>query len=74
MDDTGTGLAVSRGKYNPETNSIEMSGSIYDPIAKKDVEYKIVSTSVDENFHKMEMFSIIPEGTEFKTFLMEYAG
>jgi hypothetical protein len=51
-----------------------MSGSIYDPIAKKDVEYKIVSTSVDENFHKMEMFSIIPEGTEFKTFLMEYAG
>ncbi len=72
VDNMSTGIAMSKGKYNEETNSIEMTGSMYDPMTKKDVDYRIVSSFIDENSHKMEMYSKTPDGTEYKSFVMEY--
>lgn len=67
IDNMGTGIATSKGKYNEETKQLVLNGSMVDPVTKKEKVTKEVITYIDENNQKMEMFEIKKDGSEFKT-------
>ena len=73
IDNMGTGMYVSHGTANENGDVITLQGSMDDPMSgRKDVPTRSVSTTVDENTHKMEMFATGPDGTEFKTMEVVY--
>lgn len=73
FDDMGTGIYISRGTANDKGDVLTFQGKMDDPMTgQKDVPTRSVSTMVDENTHKMEMFSTGPDGTEFKTMEVVY--
>jgi len=68
MDDMGTGMYMSRGQANDKGDIITYKGTMDDPMTdQKDIPTRSVSTRVDKDTHKLEMFAIGPDGTEFKT-------
>ena len=66
IDNMGTGMIVSRGKFDKATNSITFKGTSVDPVTGKNKDIKEVITYIDENTQKMEMFDVDSEGKEFK--------
>ncbi|AWM12454.1 hypothetical protein DI487_00215 [Flavobacterium sediminis] len=67
IDNMGTGLMVTRGKYDETTKQLTMFGTMVDPISKKEKKVKEVVTYIDDNNQKMEMFEVSDDGKEFKT-------
>lgn len=67
IDNMGTGMMMTKGKYDEATKKLTLNGSMVDPVTKKEKTVKEVITYVDENNQKMEMFEIKKDGTEFKT-------
>ncbi len=63
----GTGLMVTRGKYDEAAKQLTMFGTMVDPVSKKEKKVKEVITYIDENNQKMEMFEVSDDGKEFKT-------
>ncbi len=73
LDDMGTGIYVSRGPASEDGNVITCTGTMDDPMSgQKDIPTRSVSTTVDKDTHKMEMFATGPDGTEFKTMEVIY--
>ncbi len=70
IDNMGTGLAVMRGKYNEDSKSTSMTGSMVDPMTGKEKQMRQVYTFVDDNTRKMEMFETGKNGNEIKTMEM----
>lgn len=71
IDNMGTGIATANGKYNEETKSIEMKGTMVDPMAGGEVEYRQVLKMIDDDNHLFEMY-MMADGNEFKSFVMTY--
>ncbi|MEZ4853362.1 DUF1579 domain-containing protein [Flavobacterium sp.] len=67
IDNMGTGLMVMRGTYDENSKAITLTGSMMDPVTKKEKNQKEVLTYIDENTQKMEMYDVNADGTEFKT-------
>ncbi|WP_415501416.1 DUF1579 domain-containing protein [Aequorivita lipolytica] len=67
IDNMGTGLSVARGKYNEESKSSTMNGSMIDPMTGKEKQTRQIYTIVDDNTRKMEMFETGADGKENKT-------
>lgn len=67
VDNMGTGIMVLRGTYDETSKTLTLSGSMMDPVTKKDKKQKEVLTFIDEDTQKMEMFDVKDDGTEFKT-------
>lgn len=67
IDNMGTGLAVMRGKYNEDSKTTSMTGSMVDPMTGKEKQMRQVYTFVDENTRKIEMFETGANGSERKT-------
>ena len=67
IDNMGTGLMMTKGKYDEATKKLTLNGSMVDPVTKKEKTVKEVITYIDDNNQKMEMFEIKKDGTEFKT-------
>lgn len=70
IDNMGTGVAVSKGKYDKENNTITFIGSFVDPMAGKEVEFKQVLKFVDDNTQMFEMYMLGGEA-EFKMMEMK---
>lgn len=66
IDNMGTGMMTSRGKYNESTKSIEYFGEMADPVTAKNTKYREVYTIVDAKTRKMEMYDT-KNGTEYKS-------
>ncbi|EJG00923.1 DUF1579 domain-containing protein [Flavobacterium sp. F52] len=66
IDNMGTGMMTSRGKYNESTKSIEYFGEMADPVTAKNIKYREVYTIVDAKTRKMEMYDT-KNGTEYKS-------
>lgn len=66
IDNMGTGMLVSRGKYDEASKSITFSGNMVDPVTGKEKKVKEVITYIDDKNQKMEMFEVNSDGTEFK--------
>ncbi|WP_337864474.1 DUF1579 domain-containing protein [Ignavibacterium sp.] len=71
IDNMGTGVAISTGKYDEATKSIIYNGKMYDPVSGKDTDYKSISRKISDNEMKFEMFSNY-EGKEFKVMEISY--
>jgi len=71
IDNMGTGVAISTGKYDEATKSIIYHGKMYDPVAGKDTDYKSVSRMISDNEMIFEMFSNY-DGKEIKMMEINY--
>ena len=71
VDNLGTGMMMSKGKYNEETNMVEMEGTYVDPMTGKEEPFRQTMQVVDDNNHVMEMFMNY-EGKEFKTMHIDF--
>ncbi|MFH0733142.1 MAG: DUF1579 domain-containing protein [bacterium] len=66
IDNMGTGIMTSAGKYDAESKSIIYYGLMVDPIEKKEVKIKEIVKNIDNDTQFFELF-IDAKGTEFKT-------
>lgn len=67
IDNMGTGLMVTRGKYDEASKTLTLNGTMVDPVSKKEEKVKEVLTYIDDNNQKMEMYKIDDKGKETKT-------
>ncbi|WP_430400895.1 DUF1579 domain-containing protein [Flavobacterium sp.] len=67
VDNMGTGIMVTRGKYDEASKSIILFGDQVVPGTGKSKKVKEVITYMDENNQKMEMFDILEDEKEIKT-------
>ncbi len=65
IDNMGTGMLVMKGKYDPDTKTIEFKGDMVDPARGKTIQCRELYTIVDDNTRKMEMYDI-KNGAEHK--------
>lgn len=71
IDNFGTGVAISKGTYDPATKSYTMVGTYIDPMTGQPVKNKQITTIVDKDHQKMEYFMEDKTGKEFKTMEIE---
>ena len=71
IDNMGTGISVSKGKYDEATNSINFEGSMFDPMKKEDISFRQVVKIIDNHHHLFEMHMNY-NGNEFKSMVVEY--
>ncbi len=71
LDTMGTGMLVSTGGMSPDHKTMTMKGSMFDPYANADVTTRSVSTFVDDNTLRMEMYSS-KDGRETKSMEVVY--
>jgi len=70
IDNMGTGTAVAKGKYDEDTQSIILNGSMIDPMTKKDMSFKQIFKRIDDNHQIVEMYMDF-DGKEFKSMEVE---
>lgn len=66
VDNFGTGIMTSEGKWDQANNSIEFKGMCTDPMSGKAMPFRQVLHFVDNNTQRMEMYMEM-EGKEFKS-------
>jgi len=71
IDNMGTGIMFSSGKYDEPTQSITFEGSMVDPATGRDTKYKEIVKIIDQNKHIWEMYDL-SKGTEIKMMEIEY--
>jgi Protein of unknown function (DUF1579) len=71
IDNMGTGVMTSKGKYDEATKKVVLKGTYVDPISGNDEPFMETYEVVDMDHHKLEMFTY-PEGQEFKSMIVEY--
>ncbi len=71
IDNMGTGIMFSTGKYDEPSQSVTFEGSMVDPMTGSDVKYKQTVKIIDQNKHMMEMYDV-SKGTEIKMMEIEF--
>jgi len=66
IDNMGTGMMISVGKYNESSKSIELKGDMVNPVNGKKAPYREIYTIVDAKTRKMEVFDV-KNGEEYKS-------
>ena len=67
IDNMGTGIAVTKGTYDEASKTMTLTGTMVDPVTKKEKNVKEIITYTDDANQKMEMFDVNSEGKETKT-------
>lgn len=57
IDNLGTGTSVAKGTYDENTNSINMDGTMVDPMTKSEMKFKQVLKFLDDNHQIIEMYT-----------------
>lgn len=70
-DNMGTGMMAMRGKASADGKVITMKGSSFDPMVGANAEFKTVTTWVDDNTIKYEMYGV-KNGRDTKVMEMLY--
>jgi hypothetical protein len=71
IDNMGTGIMYMTGTWDPQSKSINFSGTMVDPMAGKDIAVREVFRIVDDNTQVMDMYSVTG-GNEFKNMEIKY--
>ena len=71
IDNMGTGMAVSSGKYDEASGNYKYEGTMYDAMGGKDTKFTTVMKQIDDNNILFEMYGNF-EGKEFKMMEMTY--
>lgn len=72
IDNFGTGIIVSEGPWDPASKSITFRGRMTDPSTGRQVDVKEVFKPIDDHYQVMEMYTIAPDGREFKSMEIKY--
>jgi hypothetical protein len=72
IDNMGTGMMTSKGKYNEETKMVEMKGTYVDPMKGTEEPFRQTMQIVDNNNHVMEMFMLM-DGKEYKCMHIDFS-
>ncbi len=72
IDNMGTGISYTEGKWNDATKSITFTGKMVDPMLGKEVAIREVFKIVDDTHHEMEMYET-KNGKEFKTMEIKFS-
>ena len=67
IDNMGTGISYSEGKWNDASKSIEFIGTMVDPMSGKDLKFRQVMKFKDDDNQSMEMYSTTATGKEYKS-------
>ena len=65
-DNMGSGIIYMTGTMDPATKTLTMSGKQTDPMTGKDSDIRQVTTFVDDNTQKLEMYGTGMDGKEMK--------
>lgn len=71
IDNMGTGVAISTGKFDEATKSIIYNGKMYDPLSQRDTEFKSISKMINDNEMTFEMYGKF-DGKEVKMMEIVY--
>jgi hypothetical protein len=71
IDNLGTGTSVAKGTYDENTNSINMDGTMVDPMTKSEMKFKQVLKFLDDNHQIIEMY-MDNNGQEVKSMEIEF--
>lgn len=71
IDNMGTGVSMSTGKYDEATKSIKYIGTMYDPMSGQDTQYTSLMKFINDNEMVFEMYYDF-EGKEFKMMEITY--
>ena len=71
IDNIGTGTAIAKGKYDENTNSIIMKGTMVDPMSKQEMNIKQVLKFLDNDHQLLEMY-LDYNGQEIKSMEIEF--
>ncbi|MDP4114594.1 MAG: DUF1579 domain-containing protein [Bacteroidota bacterium] len=71
IDNMGTGLMYSEGKYDAATKTINYEGKMFNPVTKADEKYRETVNFADKDKIIMEMFNI-KNNEEYKSLHVEY--
>jgi len=71
IDNMGTGVMTSKGKYNEASKKVVLKGTYVDPITGNEEPFMETYEVVDNDHHTFEMFTY-PGGQEFKSMIVEY--
>jgi len=71
IDNLGTGTSVAKGTYDENTNSINMNGTMVDPMTKSEMKFKQVMKLLDDNHQIIEMY-MDSNGQEVKSMEIEF--
>ena len=71
IDNIGTGTAIAKGKYDENTNSIIMNGTMVDPMSKQEMNIKQVLKFLDNDHQLLEMY-LDYNGQEIKSMEIEF--
>lgn len=67
IDNMGSGIMVLKGPWDEATKTMNLKGKATDPGTTGDMDIRETLKIIDENTQEMEMFSMMPDGKEFKT-------
>ncbi|MBD0376698.1 MAG: DUF1579 family protein, partial [Flavisolibacter sp.] len=71
IDNMGTGIMISEGKWNPAKNDIEFSGKQTDPMTGKEMKFRETFTINADGSQLLEMWMEV-DGKEFKSMEVKY--
>ncbi len=71
IDNMGTGIMISKGKYDEAAKKVVFKGTYFDPMTKNDEPFMETYQAVDNDHHTFEMFTY-PGGQEFKSMVVDY--
>ena len=66
IDNMGTGIMYSEGKWNDASKSAEFTGTAIDPVSGKELKIRQIMKTIDDDTEMMEMYTT-RDGKEFKS-------
>lgn len=73
IDSAGTGILMMTGSLDKSGKVLTMTGTMDDLMTGKPMKFRSVSTHVDDDHHRFEMWMPGRDGKMFKSLEMEYA-
>ncbi len=73
IDNMGTGIMYMEGPYNEATKSVEMKGSMVDPMTGQETAMRETWKMIDDKNQLMEMYATPKGGKEFKTMEIKFS-
>ena len=72
IDNMGSGIMVLKGTWDEASKTITLKGKSTDPGTTAEMDVRETFRIIDDNTQEMEMFIMMPDGTEFKTMNIKY--
>lgn len=72
IDNMGSGIMVLRGPWDEATKTMNLRGKTTDPGTTAEMDVRETFKVVDDNTQVMEMFMVMPDGSEFKSMSIKF--